>query len=47
MDFKAWNGFKRGEWNEKIHVRDFILRNYTPYLGDADFLAGPTARTFG
>lgn len=45
MDFKAWNGFKRGEWNENINVRDFILRNYTPYLGEADFLAGPTART--
>jgi len=26
-------------------VRDFIQRNYTPYTGDASFLAGPTART--
>lgn len=45
MEFTAWNGFKTGEWNETINVRDFILRNYTPYTGDADFLAGPTART--
>ena len=28
-----------------IDVRDFILRNYTPYEGDASFLAGPTKRT--
>ena len=42
MDFAAWNGFKKGEWSEKIDVRDFIRRNYTPYLGDASFLAGPT-----
>ena len=45
MDFAAWNGFKKGEWSEKIDVRDFIRRNYTPYLGDASFLAGPTERT--
>lgn len=45
MEFTAWNGFKAGEWNETINVRDFILRNYTPYTGDAGFLAGPTVRT--
>ncbi|MFT3969508.1 MAG: formate C-acetyltransferase [Micropruina sp.] len=41
----AWEGFVRGPWTERIDVRDFIVRNYTPYTGDAAFLAGPTART--
>ena len=30
---------------EHIDVRDFILRNVTPYEGDASFLAGPTEAT--
>lgn len=41
----AWRGFARGAWTDEIDVRDFIQRNYTPYTGDASFLAGPTART--
>lgn len=45
MEFTAWNGFQTGEWNEKIAVRDFIQRNYTPYAGEADFLADATPRT--
>lgn len=45
MEFTAWNGFQTGEWNEKIAVRDFIQRNYTPYTGEADFLADATPRT--
>lgn len=28
-----------------INVRKFIQENYTPYDGDAGFLAGPTERT--
>lgn len=40
-----WEGFVAGEWQHKIDVRDFIQRNYTPYLGDASFLAGATERT--
>ena len=28
-----------------INVRDFIVKNYTPYDGDGSFLAGPTQRT--
>ena len=28
-----------------IDVRDFIVRNVTPYAGDEDFLAGPSQRT--
>jgi len=41
----AWRSFDKGSWTETVDVRDFILRNYTPYDGDASFLAGPTAKT--
>ncbi|MFB9366066.1 hypothetical protein, partial [Kitasatospora albolonga] len=41
----AWEGFKGGLWRDAIDVRDFIQQNYTPYLGDSSFLAGPTERT--
>ena len=41
----AWDGFAPGSWQDAIDVRDFIQRNYTPYDGDASFLAGPTAKT--
>jgi formate C-acetyltransferase len=41
----AWSGFISGPWQDGIDVRDFIQRNYTPYTGDAGFLAGPTERT--
>ena len=37
--------FKPGKWQTEINVRDFIQRNYTPYEGDASFLAGPTSAT--
>ncbi len=40
-----WQGFTPGRWQSAIDVRDFILTNFTPYTGDASFLAGPTART--
>ena len=43
----AWRGFARGDWCESIAVRDFIVSNYSPYLEDAGFLAGPTSRTEG
>ena len=36
---------KKGNWNSDINVRDFIVRNYTPYSGDESFLAPPTERT--
>lgn len=42
---RGWEGFTGGIWQEKIEVRDFIQKNYTPYEGGAGFLAGPTART--
>ena len=41
----AWDGFKEGPWTEHVDVRDFVQRNYTPYDGDASFLAGPTEKT--
>ncbi|SOD96310.1 formate C-acetyltransferase [Caenispirillum bisanense] len=41
----AWRGFADGAWKTEIDVRGFIQANYTPYEGDAGFLAGPTART--
>ncbi|WP_290750255.1 formate C-acetyltransferase [Amaricoccus sp.] len=41
----AWRGFRPGPWQARINVRDFIQRNYTPYEGDAGFLAGATERT--
>ena len=40
-----WHDFVEGPWTEAIDVRDFIQRNYTPYEGDASFLAGPTEKT--
>lgn len=45
MDFKQWEGFRRGAWSEQIAVRDFIQQNYTPYTGDGAFLEKATART--
>ncbi|QRV02589.1 formate C-acetyltransferase [Arcanobacterium phocisimile] len=40
-----WEGFKGGIWQDAIDVRDFIQKNYTPYEGDSEFLAGETAKT--
>lgn len=45
MKFEEWNGFNQGIWEKEINVRDFIQRNYTPYDGDDEFLAGPTQAT--
>jgi formate C-acetyltransferase len=42
---EAWEGFVRGPWTDSVDVRDFVQRNYTPYEGDASFLAGPTEKT--
>ena len=43
MEF--WRDFVDGNWKSTIDVSDFIKKNYTPYVGDASFLAGPTPRT--
>jgi len=43
---KEWLGFNEGRWsNGSINVRDFILKNYTEYDGDASFLTPPTEAT--
>ena len=38
-----WQGFKKGNWCKAIDVRDFIVRNYTPYKGDRRSLRIETA----
>lgn len=46
MQYKGWEGFIPGKWNnDEVDVRDFIQRNYTPYEGDASFLAPATEAT--
>ena len=42
---RAWRSFNPGRWEKAIDVRDFIVRNVTPYEGDAKFLAAPSDRT--
>lgn len=43
--FKEWEGFKEGNWQKEIDVRNFIQNNYTPYEGDDSFLKGATENT--
>lgn len=45
MTNKEWQGFNPGGYENEIDVADFIRNNYTPYDGDASFLAGSTPRT--
>src|SRR3954452_16900760 len=42
---RCWRGFEGGHWQRAIDVRDFIVRNLTPYEGDESFLVGPSPRT--
>ncbi len=42
---KEWNGFIEGKWCEEINVREFIQKNYRPYIGDESFLKEPTEKT--
>ena len=42
---EEWRGFTGAHWRDDVNVRDFIQRNYSPYDGDAAFLAGPSAAT--
>ena len=44
-NFEQWEGFVPGKWTSEIDVRDFILKNYTPYDGDESFLADATDAT--
>jgi formate C-acetyltransferase len=41
----AWRNFKPGAWQKDIDVRDFIVKNYTPYDGSEDFLVQSSIRT--
>ena len=45
MNFEEWKGFQKGDWQTEINVRDFIMKNYTPYEGDASFLAEASDKT--
>ena len=45
MNFEQWKGFKKGDWESEINVRDFIQHNYTPYEGDGTFLSSTTEKT--
>ena len=42
---EQWKGFTNGVWQNEVNVRDFILKNFTPYTGDESFLEGPTEST--
>lgn len=41
----AWKGFNNGNWCKEIDVRDFIQKNYIPYLEDDSFLEESTEDT--
>ncbi len=45
MKFDEWKQFNQGDWTKEINVRNFIQTNYTPYEGDASFLAPATEKT--
>ena len=36
----CWKGFRPGDWTTSINVRDFIVRNVTPYTGTRTFWRG-------
>lgn len=40
-----WVGFTKGTWTNNVNVRDFILKNFQPYIGDESFLASATSAT--
>ena len=42
---QQWQGFNNGVWQKEVNVRDFILKNVTPYTGNENFLEGPTKAT--
>lgn len=43
--FKQWTDFQCGPWTQDVNVRNFIQKNYTPYVGDGSFLARVSDRT--
>jgi len=40
-----YSDFNMGHWSDKVDVRDFVQKNYTPYTGDDSFLVGATENT--
>jgi formate C-acetyltransferase len=42
---QAWRSFVPGDWSGRVDVREFIVRNVTPYLGGETFLVASTPRT--
>lgn len=42
---EPWKGFAGGTWQKEINVRDFILKNFTQYNGNDEFLAEATPAT--
>jgi formate C-acetyltransferase len=42
---EQWKGFTSGTWQKEINVRDFILKNFTQYNGNDEFLAEATGAT--
>lgn len=42
---KNWDGFKKGEWKERVNVRDFIQLNYKPYEEGDGFLEDISEKT--
>ena len=44
-DDRSWRDFRPGTWCTSIDVRDFIVSNVIPYVGDEKFLAGASQRT--
>ncbi|MFD0989615.1 formate C-acetyltransferase [Mariniflexile jejuense] len=37
--------FNYGIWTEEVNVRDFVIKNITPYYGTYNFLVGPSTKT--
>lgn len=42
---EAWRGFKTGKWATHVDTKNFIDENIKPYMGNEEFLAGPTQNT--
>ncbi|MBI0575939.1 formate C-acetyltransferase [Neobacillus cucumis] len=42
---EQWQGFNKGVWTREVNVRDFILKNFSPYEGDDSFITAATEAT--
>src|SRR5699024_571812 len=45
MNKTARFDFRDGKRQTEIDVREFIMKNFTPYVGDKSFLTAPTQTT--